>query len=830
MTVSFLGKFHNSRIVFSGLIEPCKLMTIEEKGYINIWDTETGRIINSERFKFNPSFAIFMNDKKYLLIGTQLGALRVFKLDGFLAKNMTEMASIKFNEKEKIENIKIEEKSSYLAVKINKANKIYFCQLNENKKNIDLHGFISLDMEVKDIEWRSDQMEPALLVLLKGGSVLSIPFKFGNKPNLEALSNLNENIGTSFIRRIDSDCDRMISVTSEGHFFAYGNSLVLRKYKLPSDSILKLDIKNRFPQNPLEEFIAFDIYPQVLQTQNAQIYYGTENGEFGCFDFKEQISCTKIVTSFERGGSSYFQFLNQTDAVIGGQDGSVFIIKNFENFLKSEYSKSHLIFEEKPVNSISINENILPEKTKNKKAPKDDKAHQKLEKLASMEMESEAHKDQESNQIEQDYKSKKSIKNKKKSSSHLNANELDNEAQGNFKEQKNSSTKLLSKNLVDPPLNNMIYRQIVTFLLEHLSDNDLSDLNSLLYARHLQSVKEQKELNKKKVLEVLHGFQSELEKLREQNLSLSEEYRITNEEFCIDLEKQQRYKQLSEEVTKEIRERAQKEKVYYELLHQKLKNKTFMVMETHLKGLAGFETKTGVFNFPINKLSQQEQKNFSKLSILRRMEIKEKEWLKEHKNDRENNDFLDRFIVEKQPKFLINAGYGKQKMVLTDFEKREKELKEYEEERRKKNEMLQNANNNNVTRRIELVNRRKRKKKNNLKNFNKQTVESKPGNNENQVQAKNNKDTTQDLDKPHNLIYSTLELTTTFKKINQIYFIKNLIRVIKEEFNVDFEMMFKMREKKLDLINEFQKKIKEICAELQIENQAKELNSNIIEK
>ena len=58
----------------------------------------------------------------------------------------------------------------------------------------------------------------------------------------------------------------------------------------------------------------------------------------------------------------------------------------------------------------------------------------------------------------------------------------------------------------------------------------------------------------------------------------------------------------------------------------------------------------------------------------------------------------------------MNCGQP-QPWVLTDFEKREAELKAYEEEKQKKSEALQNNANLGGTRKIELVNRRKYKRR-----------------------------------------------------------------------------------------------------------------------
>ena len=45
-------------------------------------------------------------------------------------------------------------------------------------------------------------------------------------------------------------------------------------------------------------------------------------------------------------------------------------------------------------------------------------------------------------------------------------------------------------------------------------------------------------------------------------------------------------------------------------------------------------------------------------------------------------------------------------------------------------------------------------------------------------------------------LYSQVEVNSRFKKINQTYFIRNVIGLIKEEFNSKFEAQLKLRNEK----------------------------------
>jgi hypothetical protein len=238
----------------------------------------------------------------------------------------------------------------------------------------------------------------------------------------------------------------------------------------------------------------------------------------------------------------------------------------------------------------------------------------------------------------------------------------------------------------------------------------------------------------------------------------------------------------------------------------------------------------GVFNFPITKITPAETKALAKMARLRRMDRRERDWHFDNNPTKEGIDQFEGFLSEAQPEFLVNGGYGKQKMVLTDFEQREKELKDYEEEKRKKKEMLQNANNTNVSRRIELVNRRKKKKKNFGKTFATKGADTKKIAPEAQETVTKARASIREAQKLETNLFSSLELTTRHKKIAQMIFVKQYIRQIKEEFNIDFEAMFKIREKKLDAIAEINKKIREICQELAVDDESVKVASNIIEK
>lgn len=810
------------------------LLSVEEKGFLAVWNITTNKIINSEILKFNPTCCVLYPNKDYFALGSKQGTLRIYSLNGTMAKDAIEISAVRFNEEQSIQMIKICSQTKQICVKFMNVNKLYFCSFNDKTREIEHHGYLPLDFEIKDVEWVGNEENPSLLVLLKKGMVLSIPIKYTKQPDKEFLSNLSNNLSQALIRRIDPDSEKFFLKSKNDFFYSFGSNLVLQKYKLPSESITKLDLKTKQAGNPLEEYVAFNFTPQAIIAHGDKILYATENGEIGSYDVKSDTFITHQLTSFVKGGASFIGMSNEENLIVCGVDGSLFIIEKIDEYFTSQNPNRQNMFKEVEILKKSSNPSV--EKTISKNSDSDSKSPVQLNQNSHSSKEQTAKNTDlglnidNSNEKSNEQEPLSSSRMKKSPNQVAEGDPTEQELSGENKK-KSGEQKSNQTSPRDMILSNLNYKEVVTTQIQHVYDESVLDINSKMYQNHLLAIKIEKDTHYNQTTCMLRNYQEEYKIVCQQNQSLNEEFRLKSEELCIDIEKQLGYKLLAQEITHEIREYAKKETIFYKILHQKIKNNTYQKMDIHLKGISGFIDKIGFFNFPICKQSPIQNKRLNRLILLRNMELREQFWHKEHQtNLLSAMDNCDNIIDVKNPDFVVNGKHGKQKMVLMDFEQRERELKEYEEEKRKKREMLQNASNSNAIRRIELVNRRKKKKKNTLKGFAKQTIENKPILQDNQIQTKNGRVSIHETVKPFSLLYSTLELTTRNKKISQIYFIKNIIKVIKEEFNVDFDNLFKIREKKLDLINEYRKKIGEICIELQIPEQQIDLAQNIIEK
>jgi hypothetical protein len=828
LSVAFLGKFQGSQVIFSEAIEDGRLLSVEESGFLNIWDMGRNRIVSSELLKFHPTCCAMIPQSKHLIFGTSLGCLRVFKLNGSTTQSVSEVRSVKLGQDEVVESLTVDEVSRVVCAKIKGLSKMYFCRIEEELQKIDFHGFLSLDFEVAGPKWVPMCSQPTLALLVKGGLVMTVPLALENAPPYQSLTNLNSQLQKALVRRIDQDCEQMAVLENSQEFLTFGPSLVLRKYKWPTDSLSKTDTKGKFPNSAVEEYPAFDLMPQVTTVKHNKLFYGTENGELGVFDLTSQCFSTRTLLPFGKSQVNTLRFINDSDVVVGGADGSMFVVTQFERFLQGEQAKGHVTFAENEVMHCNQDQKTSSErrtKSKSRNQEKGEVGHSNNSKD-----------DQQLSFKEEKLRNQNSGESGEIGSpsgpSRIAVSETGQQVtdEETVLPHKASVGRYASYMLPEIPLFGLDYSAVATNSIEHLSEDKVDCAEDLLFSQHLQSIEGQREAHRRRAMETLREHQEELAALKQQNSMLDEEFRLSSDEFCIDLERQSRFRQLSKEVAGEIKDRSRKETAYYDLVHLKVRGETFNRMETHLRAMAGFKGKLCVFNFAIAKVTPAEQKRLSQLALLRRMEMREREWAKENLSGASTYPLIKTIVEEGQPDFLINGGFGKQKMVLTDFEQREKELKDYEEERRKKKELLENTNNTSVKRRIELVNRRKRIRKNNLKNFNKTSVAASAGSGEPLANSKQVRRQSKEVDRPCNLVYSTLELTTINKKVSQMHFVKNLVRVIKEEFNQSFDAMFKIREKKLDLMNEAMKKVREICTELQVEDQSVQLTQNVLER
>lgn len=822
--VKFIGKFQNSKVTFATELGPGRLLSVEEQGHLNLWDTETGRIINSEAIKFSPTACGISADKKTIIFGTKQGVLRAIDTSSGLVKEMWEKTAMDLGLRVPVQKVQCQTVGEHFCVKFEGSNQLYFFRTKDSEDIVEVLGMLPFETELLDFVWLHSQKQPTILALLTGGVAALIPVRLPEVPLPEALANLSDSFGDALVRKVDTDSEKISLDLTEESFYAYGPSLVFRKYKYPTEPVVKLDQKTKVPPNPTEELVAFDLMPQQALSDPQNFYFGCENGEVGVYRMAAKKNSCRLLLSIQKNGCSFLGKTTQNGLIVGGFDGSLFLIPRPDEFfeasepLKFEVSGDAPFIHElttAPTEPVQAEPVQPTEEQPQPTAPENPESHEKTHSQLSRQL---------------SRKMSKSLSKHGQEIGSFAEKSAILEAQAVAQEKRNSLRKGLGVVFKETEIAALAHKEVVTSSFPHRAEAEAVDVQQQMFDAHMAQIQAEKDLKQQEVLKILQEYQAEYTALQQRNDRLDDSHRLTPDELCIDVEKQRAYQTLAEEVTQEMRDRAKKEVTFYDLLHTKLKGATFASMDIHLKGMAGLMDKVGVFNFPITKVTQTETKALAKMSRLRRMDRRERDWHFDNGTNKEGIDQFEDFLAEPQPEFLVNGGFGKQKMVLTDFEQREKELKEYEEEKRKKKEMLQNANNTNVSRRIELVNRRRRKKKNLGKTFGPKGADTKKLTPETQETTIKARSSVREAQKQETALYSSLELTTRHKKIAQMAFIKQYIRQIKEEFNLDFEAMFKIREKKLDGIAEINKKIREICQELAVEDESIVVASNIIEK
>lgn len=114
-----------------------------------------------------------------------------------------------------------------------------------------------------------------------------------------------------------------------------------------------------------------------------------------------------------------------------------------------------------------------------------------------------------------------------------------------------------------------------------------------------------------------------------------------------------------------MKNEAQREIYKNEILYNKIKDKTWNQMETHLKALVGLTSNTIVFNYNIRKRTEEELRKLQLVLDLREMERKEKND-REQKNEKEVVD-VDSFC-KKPDTYIINGVPGYKPLILVDYE------------------------------------------------------------------------------------------------------------------------------------------------------------------
>lgn len=723
------GKFQNSEIIFATLLANNALLSIEKSGFMNVFNARTTDVIFSQRLGFEPTCCEFDSLKSLLYFGTSKGCLRIFELQTE-PYNLIDRSSLRVDQSSSIQTIKFLPKTEIGCLKCVNKNELYIFVFDYKANNLKFYGSLTFDLQVHHYEWTIKSFTTHLTILLGNGLLLGVPILFEDLIPTDSVTNLNDRIANSLLRKIDSDCEKFVYSPGSESVYAYGSDYVVKHYKMPHELATKLDMKNKYPIAPIEEFIVFDIFPRVAKMQEGKLIFGCENGDILAFDVNNQdMKNIQILSQFS-GGVSFLAMANQSTMIVGGCNGCLMTVDS---------------------KWIGLG---------------DDKEAQPNE-------------------------------------AYEQAN-IDSNRQQIVTDMAESSKPFKST-------------------IEHFGwprDDFVDTLEQRVLKKGLEEIRLIKEAKHAEFIAKLEKLRDDYAQLMSENQQLDDQFKLTSEECFIDVERREEMKVKIAYKSSIIREEAYRLIMNYQLTHKKIKEMSFSQMDTHISTITGLLENTIVFNFPIVKKEQKEAKFLKKIMLIRNMEKRERAWTTEHPSaDREDVSYQKDLLDHRASLNIVNNEPRRPKMVLANFEKRQKAIKEYEEEKRKKTEALQNANNNPGHRKIELVNRRVKKKRGAAFSFNKTAhVSNNPNDSRQQLNKLQKSASVADNGDCWSYVYSSLELTTHNKKISQIYLIKNVIRSIKEEFNNEFSNVFKAREKKIDLINENLKKINEIYIELQQEN------------
>ena len=359
------------------------------------------------------------------------------------------------------------------------------------------------------------------------------------------------------------------------------------------------------------------------------------------------------------------------------------------------------------------------------------------------------------------------------------------------------------------------------------SESDIEYYEDIILRERRLKEKQKRQDIEADIMSELSVLKKEYKKLLELNESVDPQKKISFDEFCIDIKEKETIEQNGKKEIDKIYFKADRYTSHNDLIHAKIKEHTFDKMEDHLKTITGLQENIIVYNFCQPKTSLDEVKSLNKIKLLRKLELRENKWRKDNGLP-SSIDIED--VVTKQSNFVVNGVPGRPQLILIDYQARDAELREYREEQRKKKEELINMQNglNIKKKKFEIKNRERKRKRGTFLNTTKNTI--------NTGSTQNNRTISimpgvKEMDEESWLImYSSIELFSRFKKVNQILFIKNIIRLIKQEFNSQFNHMMKVRNKKKDVLYENFKKIDEINKELEIVETLIEPKINIIER
>ncbi|KRX02904.1 WD40-repeat-containing domain [Pseudocohnilembus persalinus] len=384
-------------------------------------------------------------------------------------------------------------------------------------------------------------------------------------------------------------------------------------------------------------------------------------------------------------------------------------------------------------------------------------------------------------------------------------------------------------------------------MIMDVQDNEVIHYQQELQEEFIRSQKEIREKQKQEIQSNLMGIKSELEVLLNNNENAEELEKLKRDDFVIDIETRDQILKQGEIECEKIRENAQKENYKQEILHNRLLEKTWNTMKTHLKAINGLDTNIIVYNYHIRQRSEKELQQLKWIQNLRKIELKEQKLRKEN----QEQEIVDIFeFIDEPNKYIVNGVAEKPQMVLIDYEAQEeaKQQEALQAQKQKINTIQQQPakgkgmgnqqqahGHGHGMGRQRFNQQAKPKQQVDLKKVDKEKEEA-----EQKKKEQEKKQESQNQEQENNgesaelnewkYLYGALELFTNNRKRNQIRLLHNIIFSVKEEFNKEFEKCMAQRSKELDQIQDRNKKIEEIYLELHKEPEYQEIKQNILEQ
>jgi hypothetical protein len=331
--------------------------------------------------------------------------------------------------------------------------------------------------------------------------------------------------------------------------------------------------------------------------------------------------------------------------------------------------------------------------------------------------------------------------------------------------------------------------------------------------------KEQKQKLKVNIQQELLNIKNSLKTLLDKNNEAQNIEKLDREEFLIDKARKTRLLEDCEHESIRLRKIAARENLRNEVLWNRLKEHTWDTMEIQSTGCCSLFTDQILFNFQIRKQTEKESDYYTKLVNARRLEIKDMMERKAEELLVDTKDFstesehyiVNRFrsqptvneeIQEKFHQTTANQPLGLTMIIAaTKTGTLEKEKLAYKYRRpgmaRRKKGLVSDVEDlfgkdkkeEQVEDDIKLVIRQEKKE---VEYYRKvwKVLEG------------------------YELLYEPFELQSNARKRAQIFFIKEIIRKLKKEFNKEFEELCNAKSEQISIINEKNQKIEELLKDL----------------